>query len=101
MICRHCSATVTQIFLDLGFAPFSNAYLNPEDLQRPEQSYPLKIMVCNQCWLVQTEDYASADALFPPDYAYFSSTSTSWLEHAELYVEDIIETLTLNEDSFA
>jgi len=100
MICRHCSATVTQVFLDLGFAPFSNAYLNPEDLQRPEQYYPLKVMVCNQCWLVQTEDYASADALFPPDYAYFSSTSKSWLEHAELYVKEIITTLALNEDSF-
>ena len=79
MNCRHCATPLVHTFLDLGFAPPSNAYLTAADLCRPETFFPLKVMVCDQCWLVQTEDYAAADALFTADYAYFSSTSTSWL----------------------
>lgn len=82
MKCRHCSAPLEKTFLDLGFAPPSNAYLTREDLARPEKYYPLKVKVCDQCWLVQTEDYAQAVELFNPDYAYFPSTSTGWLTHA-------------------
>ena len=87
MKCRHCAAPLTHTFLDLGFAPPSNAYLTAADLTRPEKYYPLKIKVCDRCWLVQTEDYAAADELFSPDYAYFSSTSTGWLAHAARYAE--------------
>lgn len=85
MKCRHCASPLTHTFLDLGFAPPSNAYLTAADLVKPEKYYPLKIKVCDQCWLVQTEDYAQADELFSAEYAYFSSTSTGWLAHAASY----------------
>jgi SAM-dependent methyltransferase len=99
MNCRHCAIPLTHTFLDLGFAPPSNAYLTAEDLARPEKYYPLKIKVCDQCWLVQTEDYAQADELFSPDYAYFSSTSSGWLAHAAQYAQAMINQLGLNSNS--
>lgn len=99
MNCRHCSASLVHSFLDLGFAPPSNAYLTREDLLRPEKYYPLRIKVCDQCWLVQTEDCAQADELFSAEYAYFSSTSTGWLAHAARYVEKIVPQLQLNKGS--
>jgi SAM-dependent methyltransferase len=99
MKCRHCATPLAHTFLDLGFAPPSNAYLTVADLMQPEKYYPLKIKVCDQCWLVQTEDYAQADELFSPDYAYFSSTSTGWLAHAELFAEKITRQLQLTHDS--
>jgi hypothetical protein len=99
MKCRHCSFELTHTFLDLGFAPPSNAYLTKDDLTKPEKYYPLKVMVCDNCWLVQTEDYTQADELFDSEYAYFSSTSTSWLEHARLYAEKMTQELALNENS--
>ena len=58
MNCRHCHSPLEHTFLDLGFAPPSNAYLRKEDLNTPEVYYPLKLKVCTECWLVQTEDYA-------------------------------------------
>ncbi len=69
MNCRHCSRPLQHVFLDLGFAPPSNAYLAPAALQAPEVYYPLKLFVCDACWLVQTEDYARASELFDHDYA--------------------------------
>ena len=78
MNCRHCAAPLQHSFLDLGFAPPSNAYLTAADLSSPEVTFPLRVKVCDRCWLVQTEDFAAADALFTHDYAYFSSTSSSW-----------------------
>lgn len=99
MKCRHCSAPLEHTFLDLGFAPPSNAYLRREDLTRPEKYYPLKIKVCDQCWLVQTVDYAQVDELFSSSYAYFSSTSTSWLDHAARYAKKITQLLELNQNS--
>ena len=100
MKCRHCGTPVEHTFVDLGFAPPSNAYLQADDLCNPEMHYPLRVKVCNRCWLVQTEDYARAEELFSPDYAYFSSTSSSWLEHAAGYVRMIIERLRLGPESF-
>jgi len=97
--CRHCSSPLEHTFLDLGFAPPSNAYLTRADLVRPEKYYPLKIKVCDQCWLVQTEDYAQADELFSAEYAYFSSTSTGWLAHAARYAEQMTQQLLLTRDS--
>ena len=99
MNCRHCGTPLTHTLLDLGFAPPSNAYLTKEDLSKPEKYYPLNIKVCDQCWLVQTEDYAQADELFSPDYAYFSSTSSGWLDHAKRYSQQMTEMLNLNSDS--
>ena len=99
MKCRHCDSPLEHIFIDLGFAPPSNAYLSCEDLTKPEKYYPLKIKVCDQCWLVQTEDYTQADELFSSDYAYFSSTSTGWLIHAASYAEKMTKQLNLTNDS--
>ncbi len=100
MNCRHCNAPLQHIFLDLGFAPPSNAYLNAEELNAPELYFPLKLYVCDRCWLVQTEDYSRSDELFTKDYAYFSSVSSGWLKHARKYCETITERLKLNAESF-
>jgi hypothetical protein len=99
MNCRHCASPLTSTFLDLGFAPPSNAYLTAADLVKPEKYYPLTIKVCDQCWLVQTEDYAQADELFGAEYAYFSSTSTGWLTHAASFAKKITAQLKLTNDS--
>jgi len=99
MNCRHCKKSLKLNLVDLGFAPPSNAYLYKDDLKNPEKYYPLIIKVCENCWLVQTEDYRAADELFLSDYAYFSSTSLSFLEHAKEYVESISKKLSLNKDS--
>ena len=99
MKCRYCSSELAHTFLDLGFAPPSNAYLTKDDLAKPEKYYPLKVMVCDQCWLVQTEDCAQADELFDSSYAYFSSTSRGWLEHAKQYAEMMMQELYLDQNS--
>jgi len=99
MKCRHCQTHLVHNFIDLGFAPPSNAYLTVEQLKHPEVYFPLKVKVCEQCWLVQTEDYSQADELFNADYAYFSSTSRSWLTHAKHYSQTIIKRLNLGQHS--
>ncbi len=99
MKCRHCHHPLGPAFLDLGFAPPSNSYLTQADLQAAEITFPLRLRVCDQCWLVQTEDYARADEIFRADYAYFSSTSKSWLSHAAKYSVDITQRLNLSSDS--
>jgi len=99
MICRSCAAPVTRTILDLGTAPPSNAYLSPDDLHKPEVWLPLRIRVCEACWLVQTEDFADREQLFRDDYAYFSSFSSSWLAHAERYVADMTVRFGLTSES--
>lgn len=99
MNCRHCDVPLRHSFLDLGHAPPSNAYLSEADLTRPERYYPLRLLVCEHCWLAQTEDYADAGELFATDYAYFSSTSSSWLAHARDYAERMRSMLALQADS--
>jgi hypothetical protein len=89
MKCRHCDASLQHTFLDLGYAPPSNAYRSRADRAAPELTFPLRVMVCEHCWLVQTEDYSRADELFTEDYAYFSSASRSWLDHARRYTEAV------------
>lgn len=100
MNCRHCANPLSHVFLDLGCAPPSNNYLSSDALGRPEAVYPLRLFVCERCWLVQTEDFARREELFASDYAYFSSTSRSWLEHAAHYVEMITKRLGLGPSSF-
>jgi SAM-dependent methyltransferase len=100
MKCRHCQKELTRVFLDLGHAPPSNAYLSEDSLRAPEATFPLKLYVCDNCWLVQTEDYTKADELFSGDYAYFSSTSPGWLLHAKNYCEKIARLLHLTSESF-
>ena len=100
MNCRHCGTQLEHLFLDLGTAPPSNAYLSSLNLCRSETYYPLRVYVCDHCWLVQTQDYAHATEYFSDDYAYFSSVSTGWLDHAARYVEMIRHRLELSSDSF-
>lgn len=100
MNCRHCKASLKHTFLDLGSAPPSNAYLNKKDLNHSEVYLPLKIKICDKCWLVQTEDYAKSETLFTNEYAYFSSTSSSWLSHAKSFSNKIIKELKLNEANY-
>lgn len=100
MKCRHCGAALIHNLIDLGFAPPSNAYRSISNQDKPEKNYPLRVKVCEQCWLVQTEDYTDAEELFSPDYAYFSSTSKSWLEHAKIYATNIVDQLNLSKDNF-
>lgn len=99
MKCRHCQTGLKHCFIDLGFSPPSNAYLSDSDLRKPERYYPLKIFVCDNCWLVQTEDFVEADKLFSNDYAYFSSVSQGWLDHAKNYVAMITKRLGLGMQS--
>ena len=99
MKCRHCGAELRMPFLDLGSAPPSNAYLTFEQLAAPETWFPLRLLVCESCWLVQTEDHTGREALFTDDYAYFSSYSTSWLEHCRRYVGAMIERFGLGPQS--
>lgn len=99
MNCRHCEKPLTHTFLDLGLAPPSNAYLSAEQLTQPETKFPLKLFVCDKCWLVQTEDVTAADNLFTHDYAYFSSVSQGWLLHAERYCQQITQRLKLDQHS--
>lgn len=99
MKCRHCHTELTLPLVDLGSAPPSNAYLTMQTLHAPEKYFPLRVLVCTECWLVQTEDYAGADELFCADYAYFSSFSTTWLKHAEKYVGDMTQRFALNVNS--
>lgn len=89
MKCRFCAAALTRPLLDLGSAPPSNAYLTRAALDAPELWYPLRVLVCEQCWLAQTQDHAGREALFGDDYAYFSSYSSSWLAHCQQYVQEM------------
>lgn len=91
MKCRHCGAELTLTLVDLGSAPPSNAYLTEATLHTPEKWYPLRVLVCEGCWLAQTEDFAEAQEIFDAEYAYFSGFSSSWLAHCERYVNHMAE----------
>jgi hypothetical protein len=99
MKCRHCGAELKLPMVDLGSAPPSNAYLTEQTLHAPEKWFPLRVLVCEHCWLAQTEDFAQADELFDSEYAYFSGFSNSWLAHSERYVADMAARFTLTTDS--
>src|SRR5574337_1997741 len=98
MKCRHCRSELDTTLVDLGTAPPSNAYLTVAALAAPERWYPLRVLVCEHCWLVQTEDFAQAHELFDADYAHFSGFSSSWLAHCERYVADMVGRFSLNTD---
>jgi SAM-dependent methyltransferase len=99
MKCRHCHSPLELSLVDLGSAPPSNNFLSLAALKGPELWFPLRVLVCRNCWLVQTEDFARADELFDADYAYFSGYSASWLAHAKRYVNDMIERFSLDSRS--
>ena len=88
--CRFCSAPLSQVQCDLGMSPLANSYVKFEDADKPEKLYPLKVWVCDQCLLSQLEEFESPDSIFS-DYLYFSSFSTSWVEHARRYCEMMVE----------
>ncbi len=100
MKCRHCDAELNLVFVDLGAAPPSNAYLTAAALHAPETWYPLRVLVCEQCWLVQTEDFADAAELFDADYAYFSGVSATWRVHVAEYVSNMIQRFGLTRESW-
>jgi len=87
--CRFCDAPLTRTFLDLGMSPLCESYLTAEQLDHMEPFYPLHVFVCEGCWLVQLQEYVSGEEIFR-DYAYFSSFSDSWLDHARRYAEAMI-----------
>lgn len=99
MKCRHCGADVSHVLVDLGVAPPSNAYLTKMALKRPEKYFPLRVLVCESCWLVQAEAYSRAAELFNEEYAYFSSFSSEWLAHAKKYVDAMIDRFGLSKSS--
>ncbi len=99
MKCRFCGTPLHDVFLDLGSAPPSNAFLRAEDLTAPETWFPLRLYTCTECHLVQVDEVQKHDALFSGDYVYFSSYSRSWLAHAERYVAHATERLGLGPDS--
>src|SRR3954452_7504823 len=84
--CRFCGSPLTHTFANLGMSPIANNYPTEDDLGRMEPFYPLHTLVCEACFLVQLEEFETPEAIFS-DYAYFSSYSTSWLEHCRDYVE--------------
>lgn len=90
---------MSHVLVDLGVAPPSNAYLAKMALKRPEKYFPLRVLVCESCWLVQAEAYSRAAELFNEEYAYFSSFSTEWLEHSKRYVEEMTARFRLDSSS--
>lgn len=97
--CRHCGSFLDHQVIDLGHQPPSNAYLSADQLAAPELTYPLRLLVCTNCWLVQLPAHATAEQLFTSDYAYFSSTSSSWCDHAEQFVQAAVKRLDLGSHS--
>ncbi len=96
--CRFCSMPLKSVFADLGMSPLANSYLSPEQANGMEPFYPLRALVCERCFLVQLEEFETPERIFG-DYPYFSSYSTSWLEHSRHYVEAMVERFRLGESS--
>ncbi len=99
MNCRHCKTPVTHVFCDLQTCPPSNAMVKQDALLQPETYFPLKTFVCTNCWLVQVDELEKAEAIFNSDYTYFSSYSTSWLQHAKAYTDYMTTRFNLNSES--
>jgi 2-polyprenyl-3-methyl-5-hydroxy-6-metoxy-1,4-benzoquinol methylase len=96
--CRFCKANIRHTFVDLGMSPLANSYLTSEELNSMEPFYPLHVYVCDNCFLVQLEEFTRPESIFS-DYAYFASYSDTWLQHAKSYVEMMIERFSLNSKS--
>lgn len=100
MECRFCKTELVNIFVDLGVSPPSNSFLTKNRLLEKEIFYPLKVFVCEKCFLVQIGELKSYKEIFSEEYIYFSSYSKTWLEHCRKYSEEIINRLKLNQKSF-
>jgi 2-polyprenyl-3-methyl-5-hydroxy-6-metoxy-1,4-benzoquinol methylase len=99
MNCKHCNNQLTNVFCDLHTCPPSNAMVKPELINYPETYFPLKVFICEKCWLVQVDELEKAESIFNEEYTYFSSYSTSWLQHAKEYTDYMIERFGYNPDS--
>src|SRR6056300_303170 len=100
MFCKNCKKRLNYIFAEMGFSPYANSYLNFNDLNKYEAYYPLRVFVCRKCFLVQTQDFANPEIIFSKDYAYSSSASKTFLDHAHQYSKKIIDYLKLNNKSY-
>ena len=98
MNCRGCGAKLTRTFLDLGMSPIANNLVEDKQLNHRNKSYPLRAMTCEKCALVQLSEAIPKEKLFPPSYTYFSSYSSTWLEHSKTYAEKMISLLQLNQN---
>ncbi|MBI5208111.1 MAG: methyltransferase domain-containing protein, partial [Candidatus Firestonebacteria bacterium] len=99
MKCRFCGNELTHEFINLFNAPTSNSFLSREQLDEPEVFFPLKLFVCSSCFLVQIDEYKKSEDIFNNEYAYFSSFSTTWLEHSKKYSEKMIDRFKLSQNS--
>jgi len=99
MQCRFCKAELEHVFIDLVNSPASNSFLSKEQLNEPEMFFPLKVFTCQNCFLVQVDEYKKSDAIFNSDYVYFSSFSTTWLEHAKRYTDLMVDRFGFNKNS--
>ena len=97
--CRNCAAKLNHTFVDLGMSPLANSYLKADQLNQMEPFYPLHVRLCVACFLVQLEPVAKPDEIFS-DYAYFSSYSDSWLEHAKSYTDAVTHRFGLNKQNW-
>ena len=96
VVCRGCRAALSLTFLDLGMSPIANDFILPKNTNDLDALYPLHVMTCLKCALVQLPEVTSREALFRSDYAYFSSYSSTWLEHSQKYATEMINLLDLN-----
>lgn len=99
MKCRHCKTELSHVFADLGYSPISNAMLSNSDLNSPEMFFPLKVFVCQNCFLVQIDEVEGLEKIFNDEYTYFSSYSSSWLAHSKRYVDMMIKRFHFNKNS--
>ena len=96
--CRFCDTEMTTQFVDLGVTPLCQKHVTPAEFHKMEKFYPLIALVCHKCWLVQLIDFETPDAIFTEDYAYFSSYSDSWLDHAHRYVDETVDRFSITSD---
>src|SRR5262252_1819569 len=96
--CRFCAAPLRTTFVDLGMSPLCQTHVAPDQLRDMEPFFPLHAYVCDQCFLVQLQEFVTPDDIFS-EYAYFSSYSTSWVEHARVYAEKMCAQLRLDKTS--
>lgn len=98
--CRFCATRLSHRFVDLGLSPLCQTQIRPEAANHGEMFYPLRVLVCTECFLVQLDEYVSADVIFGAEYPYFSSYSDSWVEHAKTYVRHMMNDFGISSDSF-
>ena len=98
--CRFCSAALSRVFLDLGLSPLCQTQISPHQVNQGEAFYPLRVFVCDSCYLVQLDEYVSPDVIFGENYPYFSSYSESWVRHAKTYADRMVAEYGIGKDSF-